>query len=182
MSEVLKERSADGLSVGCADFAASLIAPAAWGDKLNWVQMDFPAKAENVAVARAFAAGVIAARPEANWDITVSALEEVKVAVSEAVSNAIIHGYAENPACMVRLLIYQFQYALAVQVSDAGVGIADIAKAREPSFSTGQEHLGLGFAFMESFTDDMTVESAPGRGTTVTLIKLFPGDKPDGAA
>lgn len=150
--------------------------PAAWGDMLNLARAELPARAENVAVARAFVAALVAARPEANWDITVSTLEEIRVAVSEAVSNAIIHGYAEDPKRTVKLKAEQYQYALVIEVVDDGIGIADIARAREPDFTTGQEHLGLGFAFMESFMDELEVKSAPGRGTAVTLIKYFPAE------
>lgn len=177
MNEVLNERLAGRLRDIEDNCPPAFGAPAAWGERLNWARLQLPARAENVAVARAFVAGLIAARPEANWDITVATLEEVKVAVSEAVSNAIIHGYAEDAAQTVRLGVWQYQYALLVQVSDEGVGIPDIARAREPDFTTGQEHLGLGFAFMESFMDDLAVESAPGEGTIVTLTKLFPAEK-----
>ncbi len=148
-------------------------ASAKWGSLLNGARLLLPARAENVAVARAFLSAMIAARPEDGWDITVSALDELKVALSEAVSNAIIHGYGSRADKNVCLKVYQYRYALVVQVIDNGVGIADIDRAREPDFTTGQEHLGLGFAFMESFTDGLNVESAVNCGTCVTLVKLF---------
>lgn len=153
-----------------AEFADS----AAWGEVLNFARLSFAACAENVSLARSTVAAMIAARPEDNWDVTLACLEEIKVAVSEAVSNAIIHGYGGDNSQTVRLTVCQYQFALLVQVADRGVGIADIAKAREPDFTTGAEHLGLGFAFMETFCDEVLVQSTPNEGTTVTLLKLFP--------
>lgn len=150
------------------------IKPALWGECLNWAELKLPAVAENVAVARAFITGMIAARTEPSWDITVSVLDEVKVAVSEAVSNAIIHGYGRDKTKVVSLYAEQFVGALRVRVADSGVGIADIERARRPDFTTEQEHLGLGFAFMESFMDEVEVESTPDMGTVVTLVKLLP--------
>lgn len=157
----------DGLS---DDFLHTTEA-APWGARLNWAQLNIPAQAENVAVVRSFLSGMMAARS----DVTLSALDEVKVAVSEAVSNAIIHGYARDSTQVVEVLVQQYQLALVVQVADRGAGIADIEQARRPDFTTGQEHLGLGFAFMESFTDEMQVQSAPGVGTVVTLVKNLTG-------
>ncbi len=162
------------------NFQAEIAGKAAFGAELNFAELKFAARAENVALARSLVAALIAARPEANWDITVAVLEEIKVAVSEAVSNAVIHGYAEDPTRLVTLSVRQYQFALLVQVADEGVGIADIAKAREPDFTTGQEHLGLGFAFMESFMDELDIRSAPGRGTLVSLVRLLP--QPEEAA
>lgn len=144
------------------------------GEPLNWAELKLPAKAENVAVSRAFVAGLIAAKGEPAWDVTVGALDEIKVAVSEAVSNAIIHAYARDESQTVRILAELYPRALLVQVQDSGIGIADIARARCPDFTTGEGHLGLGFAFMESFMDEVQVESAPGVGTTVWLVKYFP--------
>lgn len=148
-------------------------APAVWGERLNWAELKFPAVAENVALARAFIVGIITVGENPAWEVTVSSLDEIKVAVSEAVSNAIIHGYGRDKTKVVSLYVEQFDRAIRVRVEDCGVGIADIARARQPDFTTGQEHLGLGFAFMESFTDELSVQSDLGRGTVVTLVKLF---------
>lgn len=150
------------------------VGPGALGQAVNWAEVKLPARAENVAVARAFVMGLMAARSESNWDVTVSVLDEVKVAVSEAVSNAIIHGYANDEARAVRIYVEQYARALVVQVVDDGVGIADVERAKQPDFSTKEEHLGLGFAFMESFMHEVWVKSAPGVGTEVTLVKYFP--------
>lgn len=146
---------------------------ATWGKRLNWANLVLPAKAENVAVARAFLTGLIAAREEDSWDVTLELLEELKVAVSEAVSNAIIHAYGKDATRELEIFVEQYEFALSVCVADDGVGIADVARAREPDFTTGDEHLGLGFAFMETFTDIMQVDSELGLGTKVTLVKLL---------
>ncbi len=156
------------------NYQAEFAEAPAFGAELNFARLEFAARAENVATARTLVAALIAARPEPNWDITVAALEEIKVAVSEAVSNAVIHGYGEDASRLVTLTVRQYQFALVVQVADDGVGIADIARAREPDFTTGQEHLGLGFAFMESFMDELDVQSAPGEGTVVSLLRKLP--------
>lgn len=141
------------------------------GGVLNEVSLDFAAKGENVALARSLVAALVANCREPAWDITVSMLEEIKVAVSEAVSNAIIHGYCSAPGKTVRMHLWQYKYALVISIIDDGVGIADVKRAMEPDFTTGAEHLGLGFAFMNSFMDEVMVDSAPGRGTQVTLLK-----------
>lgn len=143
------------------------------GQRLNWAQLIIPARAENVALARSFLAGVLAVCGEPDWSVTLTMLDELKVALSEAVSNAIIHGYGRDDTQVIKVCVEQYAQALVVQVADRGVGIADIEQARRPDYTTGAEHLGLGFAFMESFCDEMEVQSAPGVGTVVTLVKLF---------
>ena len=144
-----------------------------YGRLQNSLSLDFVAISENVALARSLVAALIANCRESGWDMTLSALEEIKVAVSEAVSNAIIHGYQGRPAgsSLVHMQLWQYQRALVVRVSDEGVGIADVQKAMEPEFTTGEEHLGLGFAFMSSFIDDVQVKSQLNQGTVVTLVK-----------
>lgn len=166
-----------------AEKAAEVTFPAyTYGQLQNSVAFDFVAVSQNVALARTMVAALIANCQEAGWDMTISALEEIKVAVSEAVSNAIIHAYpgvsaqvaqsgCYDEAPQVHMQLWQYQRALVVQVSDDGVGIADVQKAMEPAFTTGEEHLGLGFAFMSSFMDKVKVESQLGQGTVVTLIK-----------
>ena len=138
----------------------------------NSLCLNFAAISENVALARSLVAALIVNCRESGWDMTLSALEEIKVAVSEAVSNAIIHGYPNTDGrAQVHMELWQYQQALVVRVSDEGVGIADVQKAMEPEFTTGEEHLGLGFAFMSSFMDEVRVNSQLGQGTVVTLIK-----------
>ncbi|MBQ6842290.1 MAG: anti-sigma F factor [Firmicutes bacterium] len=136
----------------------------------NHIELTFAARAENVALARLLVAALAAAA-----DPTLAELEEVKVAVSEAVSNAIIHGYGGDAARQVQVSAELDGRLLLVSVRDEGVGIRDIELAMSPSYSTEEVHLGLGFAFMTGFMDDVQVMSAPQQGTTVRLAKHFAG-------
>ncbi len=137
----------------------------------NKIYLRFNSIPENVGLARLLVAAVAA-----NADITMSQLEEIKVSVSEAVSNAIIHGYANEAENDVELTVELKDNILQVQVIDQGVGIEDIEKAMEATFSTDSDRMGLGFAFMQSFMDNVEVISFPGAGTTVILTKrLFAG-------
>ena len=135
----------------------------------NRMKMEFAARAENEAVARAAAAAFVAC-----LDPTIEELTEIKTGVSEAVSNSIIHGYGEDPEKMVELecrILADRKVVLLVR--DQGAGIADVEKAREPMFTTGkpEERSGMGFTVMESFMDRVEVTSCVGEGTTVTMIK-----------
>lgn len=102
---------------------------------------------------------------------TVEEIDDIKTAVSEAVTNAIIHGYQGGDG-IVSLEAAVEENVLSVTVSDDGVGIPDIGKAMEPMFTTVPgERSGMGFSFMEAFMDRMEVISAPGKGTSVTMRK-----------
>jgi stage II sporulation protein AB (anti-sigma F factor) len=101
-------------------------------------------------------------------------LDEIKIALSEAATNCIIHGYAEQPDKEFTVLLEVQDQTLTIQVSDTGVGISDIAQAMLPAFSTRAEHMGLGFVFMQTFMDGVEVVSSPGEGTTVTMYKQLP--------
>ncbi|MDO4732166.1 MAG: anti-sigma F factor [Bacillota bacterium] len=125
----------------------------------------FLSRSENVALARLLAAAAVAER-----DTTVVELDEIKVAVSEAVSNAIIHGYGNEPQHYVEMSIAVNQRELCISIHDDGVGILDIEQAMRPSFST-EGRMGLGFAFMQSFMDEVEVFSVPRAGTTVSMRK-----------
>lgn len=107
---------------------------------------------------------------------TVEEVSDVKTAVSEAVTNAIIHGY-ENQVHTIRIKcsINMEEKSMELAVSDDGAGIADVAKAMEPMFTTKPEleRSGMGFAFMEAFMDELSVESEEGKGTTVKMKKLI---------
>lgn len=131
----------------------------------NCLKMVFPSTSENVGIAR-----VAAAAFAAQVDLTLNDLEEIKVAVSEAISNAIIHGYADKLGD-IEFTLALFDDRLEFVVTDYGRGIADIEQARRPSFTTAPERMGLGFVFMESFMDELTVESAIDKGTTVRMVK-----------
>jgi len=128
-------------------------------------------QSENEALAR-----TVAAAFAAQLDPTVEELTEIKTAVSEAVSNAIIHAYGEGqkgPVIMEMSAVDSGKIIMVVE--DRGIGIEDIERAREPLFTTGnsEERSGMGFTVMESFMDKVIVESAPGEGTRVTLIKVL---------
>ena len=103
---------------------------------------------------------------------TLEEVADIKTAVSEAVTNAIIHGY-DSQVKKVEITCRIEKRTLYVEVTDRGKGIADVPKAMEPLFTTRPEldRSGMGFAFMEAFMDDVQVESRPGEGTTVRMKK-----------
>lgn len=131
----------------------------------NQLKLSMQSVSDNVGIARLAAASF-----SAQLALTLSEIDEIKVAVSEAVSNAIIHGY-ETEEGMVDFTMYLYDDRIEYIVSDAGKGIADIEKARKPSYSSDPERMGLGFSFMESFMDELCVQSEPGMGTTVKMVK-----------
>ncbi|HBX24353.1 MAG TPA: anti-sigma F factor [Desulfotomaculum sp.] len=133
---------------------------------MNKAVLEFSSRAENVAFARVTVATFVS-----QVDFTLPDLEEIKVAVSEAVSNAIIHGYENNPDQVVRLEISIANEYMELVVIDRGIGIEDIEKALEPAFSTDPERMGLGFSFMQSFMDKFNVQSEPGQGTRVKMSR-----------
>jgi len=134
--------------------------------KNNQLNLTFSSIAENVSIARLLIASV-----GAQLDLPLNDIEELKVAVSEAVSNAIIHGYQSNPNRIVYLDLGIADESLKIVVKDEGCGISDIEQAMQPAYSTDPERMGLGFVFMQSFMDDLQVESTLEVGTTVTMIK-----------
>lgn len=132
----------------------------------NRMLLELPARAENLSLARASVAAFAAGLP-----FTVEDLEDIKVAVSEAMSNVILHAYPYGGEGLVRIEAVVRATTLEVVVSDAGKGIADVARARQPAFTTIPERMGLGFVLMENFMDEVLVDSGSGRGTKVTLRK-----------
>ena len=135
---------------------------------VNRLELRFMSRPENVSLARLLTAALVAER-----ELTLAELDEIKVAVSEAVSNAIIHGYQGRPDRYVELSLALSGDRLAVSVRDEGVGIADVEQAMRPNWS-GNGRMGLGFAFMNSFMDRIEVDSVLGQGTTVKLYKDLP--------
>jgi len=126
---------------------------------------------ENISFARVVATAFITP-----LDPTVEEVTEIKTAVSEAVTNAIIHGYPANSSQgQVRMELSAKDKTIVIEITDDGVGIADIDAAREPLFTTNEEleRSGLGFTVMESFMDKVTVESTVGEGTKITLTKTL---------
>lgn len=134
----------------------------------NYFELTVPALAENVGLCR-----LVAAAFAAQWPFTVADLDEIKVAVSEAVTNAVVHAYPQGGG-VVRLTGRARNGVLELVVEDRGVGIADLDAARTPRSTTDPERLGLGFAFMESLMDELVVESRVGQGTTVRLRRNIP--------
>ena len=134
---------------------------------LNTVKITFPSRSVNEGFARS-ALSAFAAQA----DPTLDELADVKTAVSEAVTNCIVHAYANTIGPITLTAALYEDGTLRVAVADKGCGIPDVSKAREPLFTTGgAERAGLGFAVMESFMDSVKVRSAPGKGTRVTLSK-----------
>ena len=131
----------------------------------NQVSLEFPSRSANEGFARTAAACFAA-----QLDPTLEEINDVKTAVSEAVTNAIIHAYPDTLGKIVMKLRIREGNLLEIVVRDWGVGIADVEQARTPLFTTGsEERSGMGFTIMESFMDQLKVRSAPGKGTTVTM-------------
>lgn len=136
----------------------------------NEITLSFIAVSENERLARMVMTSFIA-----DLDPTIDALSEFKTIVSEAVSNAIIHGYDENGKGIVVMHAVRKGDVVTVTISDKGTGITDVQRAMEPLFTTKREmeRSGMGFTIMESFSDSFHVESIEGEGTTVVFSKKF---------
>ncbi len=131
----------------------------------NYTTLEFPSRSANEGFARAAAACFAA-----QLDPTLEEVNDIKTAVSEAVTNAIVHAYPDQIGRIVMKLRLRPGNVLEVVVRDWGVGIQDVEQARTPLFTTGsQERSGMGFTIMESFMDTLRVRSTPGKGTTVTM-------------
>ena len=131
----------------------------------NQMNLEFPSKSVNEAFARSAVACFAA-----QLDPTLEELGDIKTAVSEAVTNCIVHGYPDTIGTIaVRCRILE-DNTLDIVIKDKGCGIADVAQARTPMFTTGgEERSGMGFTIMESFMHELKVTSRPGRGTTVHM-------------
>lgn len=131
----------------------------------NYIKLEFPSKSCNEALARSVA-GVFASQ----MDPTMEELGDIKTAVSEAVTNCIVHAY---PDCIGKILMrcrILEDNRLEIVIRDWGCGIEDVGKARKPLYTTGgEERSGMGFTIMESFMDSLTVRSKNGKGTVVTM-------------
>lgn len=143
------------------------------GDVTNEMELIFDSHSSNEAFARVTVAAFMT-----QLNPTVEEVSDVKTAVSEAVTNAIIHGY-ENTLHKIHIRAWICGKTLYLEVKDQGVGIADIPKAMEPLFTTKPEleRSGMGFSFMEAFMDELEVESSPGCGTTVKMRKEIGRDR-----
>ena len=131
----------------------------------NYMTLEFPSRSSNEAFARAAVACFAA-----QLDPTVEELGDIRTAVSEAVTNAIVHGYPnELGTVTLRCRILKGQ-VLDIVVKDRGVGIADIEQAMRPMYTTGgSDRSGMGFTIMESFMTNLEITSSPGKGTTVHM-------------
>jgi stage II sporulation protein AB (anti-sigma F factor) len=132
----------------------------------NRVVAELSSLPENVGVAR-----LLVAMVAAQGEFTVTEVDEVKLAVSEAVTNAVVHAYNSEPTHVIRLEVSLTDGLLEVIVTDQGRGIDDVALAMQPAVSSDPDRMGLGFCFMDSHMDTLEVDSAPGRGTRVRMTK-----------
>ena len=133
----------------------------------NYMVMEFLSRSSNESFARTAVATFAA-----QLDPTLDEIGDIKTAVSEAVSNSIVHGYPNTLGKIVVKVRILEKNTLEISVRDWGCGIENIDKAREPMFTTGgEERSGMGFTIMESFTDRMRVKSKLGHGTTVVMQK-----------
>ncbi len=136
---------------------------------INEMKITFLSRSANEGFARAAVAAFAA-----QLDPAVDELADLRTAVSEAVTNAIVHGYPDRLGVVTLTVRLYENGKIQVQVKDKGRGIPDVDKAMEPLFTTGgEERSGLGFSVMESFTDRLRVRSAEGKGTTVTMEKYI---------
>ena len=135
----------------------------------NYIKLEFPSRSVNEAFARAAAAAFAA-----QLDPTMEELGDIRTAVSEAVTNAIVHAYPDKIGRIsLRLRILEGQ-VLEISVRDWGRGIEDVEQAMKPLFTTGGgERSGMGFTIMSSFMDKLRVRSAPGKGTTVVMRRAI---------
>ena len=137
---------------------------------VNKMQIKLPSLSVNEGMARAAAAAFVS-----QLDPTATELADIKCAVSEAVTNCIVHGYRDTVG-FVRMTIKLCEGRIVrIEIVDKGCGIEDVKQARQPLFTTDAagERSGMGFTVMESFTDGVRVSSKPGRGTTVTMVKVL---------
>ena len=137
---------------------------------VNKMQIKLPSLSVNEGMARAAAAAFVS-----QLDPTATELADIKCAVSEAVTNCIVHGYRDTVG-FVRMTVKLCEGRIVrIEIADKGCGIADVKQARQPLFTTDAagERSGMGFTVMESFTDGVRVSSKPGKGTTVTMVKVL---------
>ncbi len=135
----------------------------------NKMKVEFISLPANVAFAR-----VSVAAFASQLDFTLNDLEEIKVAVSEAVTNSIVHGYKNKTDEKIIVSVKIEKNKLHIIIEDYGKGIEDIEEALKPAYSSDPERMGLGFSFMQSFSDGFKIESSPNAGTKVYMIKNCP--------
>lgn len=138
-------------------------------NETNYIKLEFPSKSCNEAFARTAAAAFAA-----QLDPTLEELGDIKTAVSEAVTNAIVHGYPDTLGRIAMRFRIIKGNTLEISIRDWGKGIADVQQAMTPLYTTGdEERSGMGFTIMGSFMDKLRVRSSPGKGTTVVMQRFI---------
>ena len=134
------------------------------------MKMEIPARSENESFVRVVVAAFVA-----RIDPTLEELNEVKTAVSEAVTNCILHGYDNSEEGIIWITASLEGNKFSLEIEDRGKGIADIERAREPLYTEKPEleRAGMGFSIMENFMDELYVESALGMGTRIRMLRSF---------
>lgn len=134
----------------------------------DYMKLEIPALSENESFARV-AVGAFMTR----LNPTLEEISDVKTAVSEAVTNAIVHGYENRPGGVILITAEVDGNELSVEISDEGRGIEDVAEAMQPFYTSrpDMERSGMGFTVMQTFMDSLEVDSSPGIGTTVRMVK-----------
>lgn len=136
---------------------------------INSIKLTFPSRSANEAFARSAAAAFVS-----QLDPTIEELCDIKTAVSEAVTNAVVHAYPDTIGTIEMNLRLYDDNTLSVTVKDKGRGIPDIDLARTPTYTTGgDDRSGMGFTIMENFMGSLRVVSHPGKGTAVTMRKII---------
>jgi stage II sporulation protein AB (anti-sigma F factor) len=135
---------------------------------INEMHLRFPSKSANEGFARSAVAAFVM-----SLDPTINELADIRTAVSEAVTNAVVHGYRRGSGTVYIDAKITDTRRVIIKIRDKGVGIEDVEQAMKPLFTTApeEERAGLGFAVMQSFSDSVKVSSKPGKGTSVTLTK-----------
>ncbi len=136
----------------------------------NYMKVAFLAKTENVIFCRTVATCFLI-----NLNLEVGVINEIKTAISEAVTNAIVHGYKSDDTKLVEFSMRYDESKIVMEITDYGVGIEDIEQAKVPLYSSklSEERAGLGFTIMEVFSDDLIVESVVGEMTKITMVKRY---------
>ncbi len=140
----------------------------------NFMTLQFASRSQNEAFARVAVAAFVS-----QLDPTLEELTDIKTVVSEAVTNSIIHGYDERTDGVITISATIEGDRVQISIEDSGNGIDDVEMAREPLFTTKpeMERSGMGFTIMENFMDEVSVMSAPGEGTKVTMVKRIESKK-----
>lgn len=138
----------------------------------NYLELEVPALSINESFLRTVVAAFLL-----ELNPTLDEVDDVKTAVSEAVTNAIVHGYENDVSGKIKLRCNKNKGEFVVEVTDFGIGIPNVEKAMEPLYTTkaSEERTGMGFSFMEAFMDEISVKSTVGKGTSVVMKKRING-------